>query len=120
MTTPETRSVELEALAASDEAGALENDDNQISEDDIRELTAYGFDSDDQTLAGIGTSRAAASSAASHFDSSDQTLVGIGPFERAERAEFARIAERARRAAFDELGSRPREPGPVADAVRIP
>jgi PEGA domain-containing protein len=119
MTTPETRSVELEEFAPSCDAHALENDENMITEDDIRELSAYGFDSDDQTLAGIGISGAASSSAA-YFDSSDQTLVGIGPLERAARAERAKVAERAKLAVFAELASRPGELEATPDSARMP
>jgi hypothetical protein len=91
MTNPESRSVALDELAPSNGAGALDNDENQITEADIRELEAYGFDSDYKTLVGISPR----SSAVDHFDSSDETLVGIGPVERAERASRARAADEA-------------------------
>ena len=89
MTTPETGSVELEQLAPSVVESAVESDECQLAESDIRELPAYSFDSDDETLVGIGDSGSPDSSTVRHFDSSDRTLVGIGPAERAERAKLA-------------------------------
>jgi len=127
MTTSDPRSVELEQLVPSYEWDALENDNQNLSEDAIRELSAYALDSDEQTMVGIGISDSPSSSAAARFDSSDRTLVGIGPVQRAERAERARL-ERARRAAFAELSSRPSsrkpdpdpEPDPEPESVRMP
>jgi len=83
MTTPETRSVGFEELALSDDAQIAENYESHITEEDIRELSAYGFDSNARTLAGIGSS---GSSADDEYGPEDRTLVGIGPAERAERA----------------------------------
>jgi hypothetical protein len=127
MTTSDPRSVELEQLVPSYEWDALENDNQNLSEDAIRELSAYALDSDEQTMVGIGIAGSPSSSAAARFDSSDRTLVGIGPVQRAERAERARL-ERAQRAAFAELSSRPSsrkpepepEPGPEPESVRMP
>jgi len=103
MTNPESRSVELEELASWDGADADETNEKRITEADIRELSAYGLDSDDRTLVGIGNSRSAASGDADdfdcdertlvrmqHFDSDDRTLVGIGPAKRPERASRPR------------------------------
>ena len=91
MATPETRSVELGPLAPSldGDPNASESEASQVVEPDTRELSAYGFDSDDKTLTGIGTSGAADPSAVGHVDSSDPTLVGIGPIECAKPAESA-------------------------------
>lgn len=77
MTNPEGRTVELEELSVSGDANAFNDEnpivseDTPITEDDIRELAAYTF------------------------DSTDQTLVGIGPVERAELASRARLAAAA-------------------------
>ena len=110
MATPETHSVELDPLPPpfDGELNAVESEDNQVVDADARELPAYGFDSDDKTLVGIGTSGSADS--VRHFDSSDQTLVGIGPAERAKRA----------RAKAAELASRPRQAESVPDDVPMP
>jgi hypothetical protein len=91
MATPETRSVELGPLAPSfdGDPNAVESEASQVVEPDTRELSAYGFDSDDKTLTGIGTSGAADPSAVGHVDSSDPTLVGIGPIECAKPTEWA-------------------------------
>lgn len=89
MNNPESRRVGLEELALSAEANAALHEENQITEADIRELSAYGFDSDDRTWVGMGESLSDYSSAAQRFDSDDRTLVGIGPSERAERVSRA-------------------------------
>lgn len=94
MTNPESRSVRLEASALADTWDAVENDEHQITEAEIRELSAYGFDSDSETLVGIGIS-GSPYRVSHHFASDDRTLVGIGPFERAERASRARKAAEA-------------------------
>lgn len=117
MTNPESRSIELDELALSDDADTVDNDDDHITEAEIRELSAYGFESNDRTWVGIGTSQSAQSNETGHFDiedetlvgigtsrsagtmmvddfdSDDRTLVGMGPVERAERASRARQAE---------------------------
>lgn len=121
MTNPESRSIELEELAAWDDTAADGAAQNEIAEADIRELSAYGFDSNDRTLVGIGDSRSAPSSDGNgdvgldgddfddcddcdertlvrvqHFDSDDLTLVGIGPAKRPDRASRPRqLAETA-------------------------
>jgi hypothetical protein len=98
MATPETCSVELDPFAPSfdGDLDAVEREEKQVVEQlveaDARELPAYSFDSEDKTLAGIGTSDSADSSAVRHFDSSDRTLVGIGPAERARRAQAVELA----------------------------
>ena len=90
MATPETLCAELDPL--------VEREENQIVKAEVRELSAYSFDSDDKTLAGIGTSGSADSSRVHYFDSSDRTLVGIGPAEREKRAKLAESAACALRA----------------------
>lgn len=65
MTNTESRTVSLEELAPWDDADTLEHGTEQITEEDVRELAAYGFDSD------------------------HRTLVGLGPVERARRARQA-------------------------------
>jgi hypothetical protein len=91
MATPETRSVELDPFTPSFDGDAivLEVEEIQVVDADTRELPAYSFDSDDKTLAGIGSSDSTDSCAVHHFDSSDRTLVGIGPAKRAKPAESA-------------------------------
>jgi len=65
MTNTESRTVSLEELPPWDDADTLEHGKEQITEEDVRELAAYGFDSD------------------------HRTLVGLGPVERARRARKA-------------------------------
>ncbi|HYQ15131.1 MAG TPA: hypothetical protein VEQ58_05230, partial [Polyangiaceae bacterium] len=79
MTNLDNRRIEIEELALSNDAQAVLDDDWQITEADVRELTAYAFDSDDLTWVGIGSSRAPQTSAARRFASADRTLVGLGP-----------------------------------------
>lgn len=108
MTNPESRSIELDELALSDNADAVDRDENAIAEDDVRELSAYRFESDDETwvgigtseapshearfdgddrtLVGVGSSRSTRSGAAGSLGSADRTLVGMGPVEREERS----------------------------------
>jgi len=67
MTNPDSRTVALEELAlSSEERSRALGYDTEVAEAEVRELSAYGF------------------------DSQDETLVGIGPVERAERASRAR------------------------------
>ena len=90
MATPETCSVELDPFAPSfdGDLDVVENEEHQLVEAEVRELSAYTFDSDEKTIVGIGGSASSVdSSAAGHFDISDRTLVGIGPAEREEREE---------------------------------
>ena len=96
MATPEMRSIELDPLDPSFDGDpkAVENEQNQIVEAESRELSVYGFDSDDKTLAGIGTADSANANEVRRFDSSDRTLVGIGPAERARHAKLAELASR--------------------------
>lgn len=96
MATPEMRSIELDPLVPSidEDLEAVEIEQNQVVEAETRVLPAYSFDSDDKTLAGIGTSDSADSCEVRHFDSSDRTLVGIGPAERAKHAKLAELASR--------------------------
>ena len=112
MATPETRSVELGPLAPSldGDPNAAESEASQVVKPDTRELSAYGFDSDDKTLTGIGTSGAADPSAVGHVDSSDPTLVGIGPIECAKPAESASHSQQAEPALEGVPHSEP--PGP--------
>jgi hypothetical protein len=97
MATPETRSVELDPFAPSVDGApnALEREECRVVEPDTRELSAYGFDSDDKTLAGMGTSGSTDASTVSHIDSNDRTLVGIGPVEQAQLAELASHSQHA-------------------------
>lgn len=85
MTNTESRiAIELEELALGDDARTHE--ESQITEADIRELELYGFDSD------------------------KQTLVGLGPVERARRARLAAEIPDSQRAPQSE------SPGPfIAD-----
>lgn len=105
MATPETHSVELDPLVPSfdGDLNVVESEQNQIVEAEVRELPVYGFDSDDKTLVGIGSSDSADSIAVRHFDSSDRTLVGIGPAERAKLAQRARALELANHSEQAEL-----------------
>ena len=91
MATPETRSVELDPLAPSfdRDPNTVEREAHRVVAAETRELPAYGFESADKTLVGIGTSGSADSSTVC-CDSHELTLVGIGPAERAKRAERAR------------------------------
>jgi len=95
MTNPESRTVRLDELALSVDAcaaGAKEGEhDREIGEAEVPELSAYGY------------------------DSNAQTLVGIGPVERAERAERA---SRARRDAPPEPVPLP--PVDLPESVRMP
>src|ERR1041385_9108679 len=88
MTNPESRSIELEELALSDDADTVDNDDKQITEADVRELSAYGFESNDRTWVGIGTAGSAQSNDVGNFDIEDQTLVGIGSSRSAWTSEI--------------------------------
>ena len=92
MTNTESRiAIELEELALGDDALALERAEQQITEDDIRELAVYGFDSD------------------------KHTLVGLGPVERARRSRKAAETPDSQRAPQSE------SPGPfIADDDEIP
>jgi hypothetical protein len=114
MTNPESRGVGLEELAPSADAEAIENDENQIAEADIRELSAYAFDSDDETLVGMGLS-VPPDSSVRHFPSDDRTLVGIGPSERVARSD--RVS-RPRRSAPAHDG--PRRAASAPDSSRMP
>ncbi|MEI9938468.1 MAG: PEGA domain-containing protein [Pseudomonadota bacterium] len=116
MATPETHSVELDPFTPSfdGDLNAVQSEENQVVEAETRELSAYSFDSDDQTLVGIGISGSADSSRVRHFDSSDRTLVGIGPAERAKRAKLAELAE------FAELVSHSRQAESAPECVRMP
>jgi hypothetical protein len=92
MTNTESRiAIDLEELALGDDAHARERAEQQITEDDIRELAVYGFDSD------------------------KQTLVGLGPVERARRSRKAAEIPDNPRAPQSE------SPGPfIADDDEIP
>jgi hypothetical protein len=92
MTNTESRiAIELEELALGDDAPAQRSAEEQITEDDIRELAIYGFDSD------------------------KQTLVGLGPVERARRSRKAAEIPDSQRAPQSE------SPGPfIADDDEIP
>ena len=92
MTNTESRiAIELEELALGDVAHAQKGAEQQITEDDIRELALYGFDSD------------------------KQTLVGLGPVERARRSRKAAEIPDSQRAPQSE------SPGPfIADDDEIP
>jgi hypothetical protein len=91
MTNTESRiAIELEELALGDDAHALQSAEHQITEDDIRELAVYGFDSD------------------------QRTLVGLGPVERARRSRKAAEIPDSQRAPQSE------SPGPfIADDDEI-
>ena len=92
MTNTESRiAIELEELALGDDALALERAERQITEDDIRELAVYGFDSD------------------------KQTLVGLGPVER------ARLSRKAAEITDSQRAPQSESPGPfIADDDEIP
>jgi hypothetical protein len=91
MTNTESRiAIELEELALGGDARAQVGAE-QITEDDIRELAAYGFESD------------------------KQTLVGLGPVERARRSRKAAEIPDSQQAPQSE------RPGPfIADDDEIP
>lgn len=92
MTSTESRiAIELEELALGDDAGALDNANQPTTAADIRELEVYGFDSD------------------------KQTLVGLGPVERARRSRRAAEIPDSQRAPQSESA------GPfIADDDEIP
>jgi hypothetical protein len=92
MTNTESRiAIELEELALGDDDHALQRAEEQITEDDIRELAVYGFDSD------------------------NRTLVGLGPVERARRSRIAAEMPDSQR------GPQSESPGPfIADDDELP
>ena len=116
---PLPNSVEFDPFPPSFDAGldAVEKEENQAVETETRELPPYSFDSDDKTLAGIGSSGSANSSEVRHFDSSDRTLVGLGSSDSAKSSEVRVFdssdrtlvgigpAERAKRAKLAESAS---------------
>jgi hypothetical protein len=92
MTNTESRiAIELEELALGDDASARDNANQPLTAADIRELEVYGFDSD------------------------QQTLVGLGPVERARRSRRAAEIPDSQRSPQSE------SPGPfIADDHEIP
>jgi len=115
MATPETLRVELDPFAPSSDGDlrAVESEAHQVVETETRELPAYGFDSENETLVGIGSSDGADSSLV-RFDSRDRTLVGIGPAER-KRAQLAELSvqpEQAEPAYEEVLMPQSEPPGP--------
>lgn len=93
MTNTESRiAIELEELALGDDAHMDDDAEQPITEADIRELAVYGFDSD------------------------KQTLVGLGPVERARRAR-----NQAAEAPDSQRAPQSESPGPfIADDDEIP
>lgn len=91
MTNTESRiAIEHQELARWDDADALDNAEQHITEADVRELAAYGIDSD------------------------QRTLVGLGPVERARRSR------RAAEIPDSQRGPQSESPGPFIAEDEIP
>lgn len=109
MATPQMRSVNLDPFDRSLDEGleTVEHEEARTEQAESRELPAYSIESEDETLAGIGTSGAPSSGGrVRHFDSSDRTLTGLGPVQCAEHAQ---PAESARHSAE-----------PSTESIRVP